>query len=499
MELLSNLAIGFLEIMTVTRLMYLMFGVVIGNIAGALPGLGATSGCSILLPLTFGMDPISSLVMLAGIYYGTMFGGSITAILLNVPGTTAAAITAVDGHQLAKQGRAAFALGVSMFSSFIGGMFSVLALAFSGAALAKFALAFGAAEYFALTMMGLSLVTGIAGEYPTKGYIMLMSGLLLGSIGIDTISGVARMTFGEPYLMDGLNVVPVIVGLFGFSELFFNLERYQNIKYEMEEGKIKIRDMFPSIEEIKRLIGPITRGSLIGFIVGVLPGAGATIATVLAYGSEKKISKNSSQFGKGAIEGVAVAESSNNASTGGAMVSMLALGIPGSVATAILLTAMVMFGIKPGPNLYNTSGPIVWALISSMIIGNIVLLVVNIFALPIFATIVKKSGKVLVPIVTVLCFIGAYSINGSMFEVSVMLFFGVVGYLLRKMDYFMLPLILGLILGSDAERTLRQALMISGGDWSVFIQKPLALGMLLVTAIMIVFPLIKKGVLKKNP
>ena len=499
-ETLQLLGAGFGQIFNLTHMMYLFIGCFIGTIAGALPGLGATSGTSILLPLTFGMDPVSALVMLCGIYYGTMFGGSISAILLNIPGTSSAAITAIDGYELAKQGKAGKALGTATISSFIGGITSTIALAFLGIMLSRYALAFGAPEYFGMTLMGLALVTGLTGDYPIKGYLMLLVGLLLSCIGIDTIDCKQRFVFGAIYLMDGLNVVPVMVGLFGFSEIFFNLEKKFSHNEITAKGKtkFKFREMWPTVPEWKRIAGPVARGSVIGFLVGALPGAGATISTVLDYGIEKKICKHKDELGRGAIEGVAGPEASNNASTGGAMIPMLSLGIPGSATTAVMLTAMTMYGMKPGPNLYTASADIVWALIASMFVGNLVLVILNLVGVPFFATIVQKADKVLLPLVGVLCFIGAYSVNGSIFEVWVMLVSGVVGYVLRKLDYPMLPLVLGLILGYTTENSMRQGLILSAGEWSIFFTRPLACLFMIITIAIIIIPIILKFIKKKK-
>lgn len=491
MTALTSLLDGFQQILTLEAMFYLLAGVFIGNVAGLLPGLGATSGTAILLPLTFGMDAVNSLVMLAGIYYGTMYGGTISAMLINVPGTTAAAMSALDGYPLTKRGQGGKALCVATFSCFVGGLIGTLGLTFGGATLAQAALKFGAPEMFALTLMGLCLVTGITGDYPLKGYLMLIFGLLLGTIGIDTITGQQRFAFNFIYLLDGLNTIPVLVGLFGFSEVFVQLEKRSKWDKKGGSGKLSIRDSLLTRKEWKSIGLPTLRGTLIGFFVGALPGAGATIASVITYGSEKKLSKHPEKFGDGAIEGIAAATAATNASTGGAMMPMLTLGIPGSAATAVLLTAMTMYGVQPGPRLFATGGSFAWVVIASMFVGNILLMVMNMLGIPLFTKILNASADFLMPVVGVLCFIGAYSLNNSVFEVGVMAVFGVLGYILKKLDFPGLPMILGLILGSSAETSLRQGLIMSDNDWSIYFTRPLSLVFMLITFAMLFLPLFR--------
>lgn len=491
MTAFTSLLEGLQQVFTLEAMCYLLAGVFIGNVAGLLPGLGATSGTAILLPLTFGMDAVDSLVMLAGIYYGTMYGGTISAILINVPGTTAAAMSSLDGYPLTRRGKGGKALCVATFSCFVGGLIGTLGLTFGGSTLAQVALKFGAPEMFALTLMGLCLVTGITGDYPLKGYLMLIFGLLLGTIGIDTITGQQRFTFNFIYLLDGLNTIPVLVGLFGFSEVFVQLEKRSKWDKKDNHGKVSIRDSLLNKEEWKTISVPTLRGTLIGFFVGALPGAGATIASVITYGTEKKLSKHPERFGDGAIEAIAAATASTNASTGGAMMPMLTLGIPGSAATAVLLTAMLMYGVQPGPRLFATGGSLAWVVIASMFVGNILLVLMNLMGIPLFVKILNASANFLMPMVGVLCFIGAYSLNNSVFEVGVMAFFGVLGYILKKLDFPGLPAILGLILGSSAETSLRQGLIMSDNDWSIYFTRPLSLVFMLITFAMLFLPLFR--------
>ena len=516
MTAFTSLLEGLQQVFTLEAMCYLLAGVFIGNVAGLLPGLGATSGTAILLPLTFGMDAVDSLVMLAGIYYGTMYGGTISAILINVPGTTAAAMSSLDGYPLTRRGKGGKALCVATFSCFVGGLIGTLGLTFGGSTLAQVALKFGAPEMFALTLMGLCLVTGITGDYPLKGYLMLIFGLLLGTIGIDTITGQQRFTFNFIYLLDGLNTIPVLVGLFGFSEVFVQLEKRSKWDKKDNHGKVSIRESLLNKEEWKTISVPTLRGTLIGFFVGALPGAGATIASVITYGTEKKLSKHPERFGDGAIvasyvsynigkivskerdqfgqgsrDAVAACEASNNAVVGGTLIPTLTLGIPGSAATAVLLTAMLMYGVQPGPRLFATGGSLAWVVIASMFVGNILLVLMNLMGIPLFVKILNASANFLMPMVGVLCFIGAYSLNNSVFEVGVMAFFGVLGYILKKLDFPGLPAILGLILGSSAETSLRQGLIMSDNDWSIYFTRPLSLVFMLITFAMLFLPLFR--------
>lgn len=497
MELLQNLWAGIAGfLMNPQNLLFMAGGGFLGTIIGALPGMGAASGTAILLPLTFGMDPLSSLVLLLSVYYGTQFGGSITAILINVPGTTSAAITAIDGYPMAKQGKAGKALGMAQVSSFVGGEISTILLVLIGMNLARYALKFSAPEYFALTLMGLSLISGLTGKHPMKGYIMMMVGLFLSTIGIDLVTATERFSFGNIYLVDGLEMVPVLVGLFGFSELLVNFEKGASHGEEVIFVRPKLREMMPTREEWKTCAPALFRGTMIGFFVGVMPGAGAAIASALSYGVEKKYNKNKENIGKGAVEGIAVAESSNNASVGGAMVSMLSLGIPGSPATAILLTALIMVGITPGPTLFSSRADIVWPLIASMLIGNVILLLINLMCIPMFLRIIEGAKRILNPIIAVLCVMGCYALNGFMFDVWSMLVFGVIGYFMKKYQYPALPLILALILGNKMETSLRQSLLMSAYDFRIFFTRPISCVMLIVCFIGIFHPLIKKMIVK---
>lgn len=497
MDIFANLLAGFQTIFTFETMACLFIGTFLGTLIGALPGMGASTGTSILLPLTFSMSPINALVMLMGVYYGTQYGGSITAILLNIPGTSSSAITALDGYALMRKGKAALSLGTAQFSSFIGGMLSTLMLTVCGVALAQVALKFSAPEYFALTLMGLTLVSGLTGSYPAKGYTMMLIGMIIGCVGIDTVSGIERFAFGSLHLVDGFKTVPILVGLLGFSELMGTIEKgLRKNDHSALPAKIKARDMIPQKAEWKNISLPALRGTIIGFVVGALPGAGATIASVLAYGYQKKKTKNP-EYGNGAVDGVAVAEASNNASTGGAMVPMLALGIPGSPTTAILMTALVMFGMKTGPQLFTTNGTTIWAVIASMYVGNVFLLVINILMVPLLILILRHAQSILTPLVAALCIVGVYSLYGRIFDVGVMLVFAVIGYFLKKFNFPILPLILGVILGPTAESAFRQAMVLSGGSALVFFTRPISCVMMIICFASFFYSPIKRAVTKR--
>ncbi len=497
LELLSNQLAGFQSILNPVTILILIAGVCLGSVIGALPGMGPASGTSVLLPLTLALGPINGIVMLSGIYYGAHYGGGITSIMLNVPGTAGAAITAIDGYPMMQQGRGGAALGMSQVASFCGGMLSTLVLTFTGVTLATYALKFGQAEYFALTIMGLMLVTSMTGEYPLKGYVMLLFGLALGFVGLDGISAVRRFDFGNIYLADGIKTVPVLIGLFGFSEILFSMEKDLKNAYDsLRASTIKFKSMLMSRKDIKDSVPAILRGTVFGFVVGALPGAGATIASVMGYSYQKDRSPNKEMYGNGAIDGIAVSESSNNATTSGAMVPMLALGIAGSPTTAILLAALSMFGIQTGPQLFTTSGKLVWALIASVYLGNIFVLMFNIAFIPFFAKFLTAAEKFLIPIIATICIVGVYSLKMRMFEVWIMLAFAFLGYFLRKADFPILPLVLGLILGPTAEAAFRKALIQAGGNYVAFITRPISSIMLLVCVVSVGFQVWR--VLKKS-
>jgi putative tricarboxylic transport membrane protein len=472
MDFLGNLALGFSVALTPFNLMMAVAGVLLGILIGALPGVGPPSGVALLMPLTFGMDPTSGIIMLAALYAGTMYGGTITAVLINTPGESASVVTCIDGHQMALQGRAGPALGMAAFGSFIAGTIGVVLLMLVSPALARWSLAFGPPETFALMLLGLSTVTLLAGDSPVKTYISMVFGLMLAMVGFDVISGDARFAFGIPEMMDGIDFLPVAIGLFGLGEVLAGAEAAKG--GALVHGRYGLRDVLPSAKDWLRSRWAIARGTVLGFAVGTLPGAGPTIATFMAYGLEKKISKHPEEFGRGAIEGVAGPESANNAAATGAMVPMLTLGIPGSATTAIMLGGLMMWGLRPGPLLFEKNPQFVWGLIASQYIANIMLLVLSTAFIPLFVRALRVPYAVLMPIIIALCITGAYSLKNSVWDVGQMLVFGVLGYAMKKLGYSPAALVLALVLGPLAERALRQALIISDAGIGILFMRPIS-------------------------
>lgn len=472
MDFLGNLALGFSVALTPFNLMMAVAGVLLGILIGALPGVGPPSGVALLMPLTFGMDPTSGIIMLAALYAGTMYGGTITAVLINTPGESASVVTCLDGHQMALQGRAGPALGMAAFGSFIAGTIGVVLLMLVSPALARWSLAFGPPETFALMLLGLTTVTLLAGDSPVKTYISMVFGLMLAMVGFDVISGDARFAFGIPEMMDGIDFLPVAIGLFGLGEVLAGAEAAKG--GALVSGRYRLRDVLPSAADWLRSRWAIARGTVLGFAVGTLPGAGPTIATFMSYGLEKKVSKHPEEFGHGAIEGVAGPESANNAAATGAMVPMLTLGIPGSATTAIMLGGLLMWGLRPGPLLFEKNPQFVWGLIASQYIANILLLVLSTAFIPLFVRALRVPYAVLMPIIIALCVTGAYSLKNSTWDVGQMLVFGLLGYLMKKLGYSPAALVLALVLGPLAERALRQSLIISDAGVGILFMRPIS-------------------------
>lgn len=468
---------------TPMHLLYTLIGVFIGTMISHLPGIGPSAGIALLIPVTFGMDPTSALMMLTGIYYGCMYGGAVTAILLNTPGDAGAVMTVLDGYPLARKGRAAATLAIAAVSSFIAGMMGVTALSFVAAPLAAVALHFGPAEYFALICFALSTVGALTGDSLAKGMMAVFMGLGLATIGIDLQSGVPRFTLGLMQLQDRVNFLVVVVGLFAISEVSRMVEG--TLGGTMHTVRVEGKLWFTR-KEWRRARPAIFRGSIVGFICGAAPGLGGTLAAMLSYVLEKKISKHPEEFGHGAIEGVAAPEAATNADTCGAFVHLLALGVPGSGATAVIMGAFIMYGIQPGPMLFHAQPDLVWGLIASMYIGNIMLLVLNLPLVGILSRILYVPPGVLLCVILVIASAGVYSFNTDVFDLFLALFFGVVGYAFRKFDIPKAPLLFGLILGHTLEQSFRQALTISGGDPSTFVRSPIAAGLLGCAAISVI-------------
>jgi putative tricarboxylic transport membrane protein len=472
MDILNNLLLGFSIALTPFNLFMALVGVVMGTFIGALPGIGPVSGVALLLPLTFGMPPTSAIIMLSGIYYGSQYGGTITSVLINTPGESASVVTCIDGYQMALQGRAGPALGVAALGSFLAGTVGVVLLMVMSPILARWALSFGPPETFALMLLGLTTVTGLTGENALKGYISMVFGLMLAMVGFDIIGGEPRYTGGINEMLDGVDFLPVAIGLFGLGEVLVGAEQVLNL--DILKARYGIRDVWPSRADWIRSRWAMARGTVLGFFIGVLPATGSTIASFLSYTLEKKVTKHPEEFGKGAIEGVAGPESANNAASAGAMVPLLTLGIPGSGTTAVLLGGFMMWGLRPGPLLFEKNPDFVWGLIASMYIGNVMLVILNIAFIPFFVWALRIPYTVLMPLIIVFCVTGAYAANNRVWDVGLMLIFGVLGYLMRKLDYSPAALTLALVLGPLAERALRQSLIISDSGMAIFFQRPIA-------------------------
>lgn len=491
MEFLDSLVLGFSVALSWQNLLFCIIGCILGTLIGVLPGVGPITGIALLIPITIGMDPTTALITMAGVYYGAMYGGSTTSILLNVPGESSSVITCLDGYQMAKQGRAAKALGIAAIGSFIAGTFSIVMLNIVAEPLAKFAVRFGGPEYFALTFLALTLITTLAGKSLKKGFIATIIGLFIASIGADTFTNTNRFTFGSLHLIDGISLIGVVVGLFAISEVLENIE--EPAKRIFFQSQVNFFDMLPSREEWKRTAPVIARSSVLGFLVGVLPGAGATISSFLAYAVEKKISKNPEKFGKGAIEGVAAPETANNASTGGGLITMLTLGIPGGGSTAVMLGALMMHGLRPGPLLFQTQPNFVWGFIASMYIGNIILLLLNMPLISMWVSLLKIPYNILMPGIVAISAIGVLATDNSLTDVWVMVAFGVLGYFMKKLGFPLAPLAFGFIIGPLVEKSLRQGLTMSRGDPIIFFERPISAILLSLAVLSIFSPLLTKG------
>ena len=488
MDTFQHIMNGFLVATTPINLWYTFVGVFLGTIVGVLPGIGPSASIALLIPITFGMNPTSALIMMCGIYYGTKYGGSTTAILIRTPGEAASVMTAIDGYEMAKKGRAGAALAVSAIGSFIAGTLGVLGLTLFAVPLSSMALKFGPAEYFTLMVFAMTAVSTLTGKSVAKGMIATLLGLMIATIGIDLQSGQARFTMGVAEFQDGVGFVVVVVGLFAVAEVLRGLERVMT-GTAPDAMKISGR-LWLTKTEWTRSIGPIWRGGVIGFIIGVLPGAGGTIASIMSYTTEKRLSKRPEEFGKGAIEGVAGPEAANNSDTAGAMVPLLTLGIPGGGATAVLMGAFIMYGIQPGPMLFQNRPDLVWGLINSMYIGNVMLLILNLPLIGIFVRLLYIPQGILYPLIVAIAVIGAYGINGSTTDLYLILLFGVVGYVFDKIDIPVAPLVLSLVLGGMMEQSFRQAMTISGANPKIFFGSAITMTLVIMSVLSILLPLL---------
>jgi TctA family transporter len=491
LELLDNVLLGLQTAMTLQNLLYCLIGCLLGTLIGVLPGVGPTTTIALLLPITFGLDPSTSLIMLAGIYYGAQYGGSTTAILVNLPGEASSAVTAIDGYKMAQQGKAGSALAIAAIGSFIAGTIATIVVVVFSPPLSELALRFGPPEYFSLIVLGLILSVTLANGSVLKALAMIILGLLFGLVGADIYTGIPRFTFGEPSLMDGINFVAFATGLYGISEILSNLEQDPSRKSKVSKPK----GLLPTWPEMKRSIGPIMRGTGLGSVMGVLPGGGATLSSFAAYTLEKKLSKHPEQFGEGAIEGVAGPESANNAGAQTSFIPMLTLGIPGNGVMAIMIGALMIQGIQPGPSVMTTNPSLFWGLIASMWIGNLMLLMLNLPLVGIWVKLLSTPYNFMFPAIILFSAIGIFSTNMNGLDLGLVAMFGLLGYVLIKLDCEPAPFLMGFILGPLLEENLRRAMMFSRGNPATFVASPLSAGLLTVAAvalILMVLPAVRK-------
>lgn len=488
MDVLGGLAHGFIIALQPANLLWCFVGCVLGTLVGIMPGLGPAAAIAMLMPVTFNMDPTGGIIMLSGIYYGAKYGGSTTSILLNIPGEASSVASCIDGYQMAKKGRAGAALGIAAIASFIAGTVGVVLLTVVAPPISRFALSFSAPEYFGLLSLGLALVVLFAGESPLKAGLAMLVGLWFTSVGIDLFSAQARFTFGQSSLLNGIDFMIVAIGVFAIAEVLGSMQERTDMQLlEVPRG---IRNLLPSWEELKACRFAFVNGSVTGFLVGVLPGAGSSISSFIAYAFEKLFSKHPERFGQGAPEGLAAPEAANNADTSGALVPMLTLGLPGGGTTAILLSALVLWGLKPGPMLMTDSPNVFWGLVASMYIGNLMLLLLNLPLVPLFAQALRVPAYILFPMILGISVVGVYGVAQSLFHIGLLAGFGLLGYAMARLGFPGAPLILGFVLGDGMERALRQSLQLSGGDLSILVSRPIAAGLLVAAMIVLLMPLV---------
>ncbi|HEY7220164.1 MAG TPA: tripartite tricarboxylate transporter permease [Candidatus Binatia bacterium] len=490
MNALGNLLLGFSVALTPVNLFWCLIGVILGTLVGVLPGLGPAATIAMLLPLTLKMDHTTAIIALAGIFYGARYGGSTTSILLNIPGESSSVVTCLDGYQMARKGRAGAALGISAIASFVAGSVGVLGLMLIAPPLARFALRFAPPEYFALMVLGLAMVVFLAGESMVKALLAMLVGLWIATIGTDLFTAESRFTFGQVKLLGGVDFIAATVGVFAIGEVLVNLESQGGAEiFKLARG---LKNLLPTLQDLKDCRFAFLNGSVIGFVIGALPGAGATVASFLSYGLEKAVSRHPEKFGTGVIEGVAAPEGANNADAGGALVPLLTLGIPGGNTTAILLGGLILWGYKPGPLLIQEHPELFWGLVASMYVGNVLLLILNLPLVPLFAQILRLPYYVLYPLIVGISIVGVYSVNTSLFDVWMMGLFGLLGYLMRKLDFPAAALILGMVLGDGLERALRQSLMMSQGDITILVRRPISGTLLFAAAVILCLPVVRK-------
>ena len=487
MEVIDSILFGFSVALQPSNLMYVFIGVFAGTIIGMIPGLGPISALALMIPITFSMNPASALILMSGVYYGAIFGGSTSSILLNAPGVAGTVATSFDGYPMAKKGLAGKALAIAAWSSFVGGTISVVALMLVAPMLAKIAVSFGPAEYFALMALGLTAVVSLSEKSLVKGLIAAVFGVMVSIVGIDRQTGTMRYTFDSLHLLQGIDFLVVALGVFALAEVFVMLYRRHEEKgfTQQKLGSLKLNK-----EEVKTIAAPVARSSVQGFFVGVLPGAGATVASFLAYITEKRLAKDGDTFGKGNIKGVAAPEAANNAAASGSFVPLLTLGVPGSGSTAVLLGALLVLGVTPGPTMLTERPDVFWGVVASMYIGNLFLLILNLPLIPYIARILEVPRPMLLALILLFCMIGVYGLKFSAFDLWMLLVFGIIGFLMRLNGFPIAPLILAIILGDIMEENMRRALQISGGDWMVFVNKPISATLLGLAVFSLVAPVL---------
>lgn len=498
MENFSLLLSGFAVSLTPYNVCMAIFGGVMGIIVGAMPGIGSLLGCALLLPLTFKMNPTSAIIMLAAIYYGNMYGGAFSAILLNIPGDSPAIMTALDGYPLTRKGRPGAALFTANMASFFGGTIGILLLTFLGTALADVGLMFGPSEMVAVMILSLSSISYLLGDSPSKGLISTMMGFIIASIGLDTATGMPRYTMGNISLLSGIQLVPLVIGAFGFAQIMQLITEKETDVSELKNKKLRLRDAVITRKEAGECVPTIARSGVLGTFIGILPGSGATISAFLCYILNKRISPRGKQFGTGIPEGVAASEAANNSAAAGAFAPLLALGIPGSGTAAVLLSGLMMWGLTPGPQLFTEQSTFCWGLISSMYIGNILCLLMAMLAIPALVKLISVPSKLISPIVVVLCFIGAYATSNEMINIYIMLLAGLLGFFMNKFQYPMSPLLLAFVLTPTLEKNLYRSFMVNNGSASLYWTKPITMVLLAVTAILMLAPIVVNRIKAKK-
>ncbi|PWK62512.1 tripartite tricarboxylate transporter permease [Roseicyclus mahoneyensis] len=494
MDLFANLLMGLELAINPINIAYLLVGSMVGMIVGVIPGFGPSAGLAILLPITIGMDPVGATMMLAAIYYGSMYGGTITSILLNTPGESATVASTFDGYPMAKAGRAGPALVMQAVASFVGGTVGVIMITLLAPAFAQVSRSFGPPEYFLLAAMGMLTLVVMIGNHWKLGVISALIGFALGTVGVDLETGQGRYTFGSPDLIGGIYFIPIAIGLFGLGELFY---AFYSGMHKSESGGLidysKEKEFWPNRNDFLSTRWTMVRGSILGFVVGVMPGAGATIASLMAYSTERSLSKTPENFGKGEMAGLVAPESANNAASSGAMIPLLTLGIPGSASTAVLLAAFIMWGLRPGPLFMGQNPELAWGLIASMYLGNVALLAISIFAIPLFVQIIKVPYRILGPVIVVICTLGTFVVHASFVEVGLMFAAGIAGFFMRLYGFSPAALVLALVLGPLAEQALRQTLTISRGSFGIFLDRPASVWIMVVTAaLLLILPIMGK-------